>query len=530
MKRILLLILSLIILSASIVADEPERGEIDEILRMLNDIQSGVVVEIMPDTGAYGVNMRDSRYPERDAGTELKYRDIDIDTLSPSSDEFRTIYVPEQMVLLAGVENVPTESSLITTYREEYTTNRPYIGEDVPAFRIIFEDDHENGSEMSPVDIDIRSSTDYMYVSQSNPIYQRPYKLYASPRYNFSHGTLASQSDDHHSGESIEFYNDHISDKIDFRPDKAEDGGYSHMNVWFDLILALPYDSYNESGVFWDNKEFPLADSNDYSSVVTITIGWEQKYRIEYNEGNWGEHQGILNRWPVYDSPRWVDYTSKLGVSGVLRVEKTLSIPFSGFSSTIESGPLDDTGSLVITPYPAASNLSLDAEDTGGDAIPVAEIQFIMTYGSTENELNPSTSNTWIFLSASPDPYASNPNGFMLVHDEAGSILTSYNSTPYTVTATGITANSDGAGGDDVVFDGKEKASDFYLNQTGPDSYIHTEPNYNLELPHTHGKYSHYSEYEGIVSVQIPRTPVAADGMRAGRYTSEIYIHVMTGE
>ena len=480
MKRIFLLLLSLIILSASIVADEPEGGEIDEILRELNDIQSGVVVEIMPDTGAYGVNMRDSRYPERDAGAVLSYSDIDIDTLSPSSGDFRTIYVPAQMVLLAGVENVPTESSLITTYREEYTTNRPYIGEDVPAFRIIFEDDHENGSEMSPVDIDIRSSTDYMYVSQSNPIYQRPYKLYASPRYNFSHGTLASQSDDHHSGESIEFYNDHISDKIDFRPDKAEAGGYSHMNVWFDLILALPYDSYNESGVFWDNKEFPLADSNDYSSVVTITIRWEQKYRIEYNEGNWDEHQILWERWPVYDSPRWVDYTSKLGVSGVLRVEKTLSIPFSGFSSTIESGPLDDTGSLVITPYPAASNLSLDAEDTGGDAIPVAEIQFIMTYGSTENELNPSTSNTWIFLSASPDPYASNPNGFMLVHDEAGSILTSYNSTPYTVTVTGITANSDGAGGDDVVFDGKEKAADFYLNQTGPDSYIHTEPNYNL--------------------------------------------------
>ena len=84
MKRIFLLLLSLIILSASIVADEPEGGEIDEILRELNDIQSGVVVEIMPDTGAYGVNMRDSRYPERGAGAVLSYSDIDIDTLSPA--------------------------------------------------------------------------------------------------------------------------------------------------------------------------------------------------------------------------------------------------------------------------------------------------------------------------------------------------------------------------------------------------------------------------------------------------------------
>lgn len=513
MKRILLLILSLIILSSSIVADEPEQAEIDELKNVLDTI---VKVEIMPDTGAYGVNMRDSRYPEREAGTKLEYKKIDIDTLSPSSDDFRTIYVPEQMVLLAGMENVPKDGTVLT-YREEATGWIPIIGtiySDVPAFRIRYD-------KISPVDIYIRSSTDYMYVSQSNPIYQRPYKLYASPRYNFSHGTLASQSDDHYSGESIEFYNDHISDNIDFRPNEPEAGGYSHMNIWFDLILALPYDSYNESGVLWGNKEFPLADSNDYSSVVTITIRWEQEYTLEYNEGDWKSWTGY------YDNEKWVEYDG-LYASGKLIFEKTLSIPFSGFSSTIESGPLDDTGSLVITPYPAASNLSLDAEDTGGDAIPVAEIQFIMTYGSTEDELNPSTSNTWIFLSASPDSYASNPNGFMLVHDEAGSILTSYNSTPYTVTVTGITANSDGAGGDDVVFDGKEKAADFYLNQTGPDSYIHTEPNYNLELPHTHGKYSHYSEYEGIVSVQIPRTPVAADGMRAGRYTSEIYIHVMT--
>lgn len=529
MKRLLLLFLSLVILSASVVADAPEEWEKDEIQRKLTDIQSNVVLEIMPDTGAYGVNMRDTRYPERDAGAVLSYDgNINFDTFSPSRDDFKTIYVPEQMVLLAGVENVPTESSLIT-YREEKTTNWPILGEDIPAFRIIFETTDKNSKDgMSPVDVRITSSTDYMYVSQANPIYQRPYKLYASTRYNFSDGTVNNYSP-HNSGESIEFFNNHVREPIYFQQEKA--GNYSHMNVWFDLILALPYDSYNESGVLWDNREFPLADSKDYSSVITITISWEQEYRIEYNEGNWKEHQGWFERWDVYDSPRWVDYTSQIpGATGVLRFEKTLSIPFSGFSSTIDSGPTDDTGSLVITPYPAASNLSLDAEDTGGDAIPVAEIQFIMTYGSTPDAMDPSTSNTWLFLSASPDPYASNPNGFMLVHDEAGSILTSYNSTPYTVIVTGVTANSDGDGGNEVVFDGKEKASDFYLNQRGRESYIHTEPNYNLELPHTHGKYAHYSEYEGVVSVQIPRTPVAADGMRAGRYTSDIYIHVMTGE
>ena len=516
MKRLLLLLLTLIILLASVVADTPEPAEIDELKNTLDTI---VKVEIMPDTGAYGVNMRDIRYPERKAGNqeenELIYSDsIDFDTYRPASTDQETIYVPEQMVLLAGMENVPKDGAVLT-YRREATGIGwlEYTYSDVPAFRIKYETE-----KISPVEVRITSSTDYMYVSQSNPIYQRPYKLYASTRYNFSDGSVNNQSG-HMSGKSIEFYNDHISDYIDFRLDEA--GGYSHMNVWFDLILALPYDSYNESGVLWDNREFPLADSKDYSSVITITISWEQEYALEYNAGRWG---GDLYLWE-----NWVDYNG-LYATGTLKFEKTLSIPFSGFSSTIDSGPTDDTGSLVITPYPAASNLSLDAEDTGGDAIPVAEIQFIMTYGSTTAQKDPSTSNTWLFLSASPDPYSSNPNGFMLVHDEAGSILTSYNSTPYTVIVTGVTANSDGDGGNEVVFDGKEKASDFNLDQRGRESYIHTEPNYNLELPHTHGKYAHYSEYEGVVSVQIPRTPVAADGMRAGRYTSDIYIHVMTGE
>ena len=543
MKKVLTiaaLLLSSFVLSAQVIYPDPSifngySGGEDAYVNLQNTIENAVgniTIALMPFDGAYGVNMRDTRYPARDvAGNSmLTYENLPLNSFSSTSNLDK--YNDEQMILMGGVEGVPSSLCdwVVFDYRyEEHKESSsgypPFYGGDVPNFRVRFKDGVVENAE-----IVINSSTDFMYISQSNPIYQREYRLYVVPS-SIGGGNPPNVPPDWDwstvNNEEFTTISKNGIRKADlkFNQDKWEDRAYLYS--WFDLVLALPYDQVNETGVVLDNVEYPLADSDDYSSVITAKITWRQPFEIEYSHGNYRDY----DIWPVTVKNIWTGEGEWEKVSeGEIIYTTVLSIPFSGFSSTIESGPLDDTGSLVITPYPAASNLSLDAEDTGGDAIPVAEIQFIMTYGSTENELNPSTSNTWIFLSASPDPYASNPNGFMLVHDEAGSILTSYNSTPYTVTVTGITANSDGAGGDDVVFDGKEKAADFYLNQTGPDSYIHTEPNYNLELPHTHGKYSHYSEYEGIVSVQIPRTPVAADGMRAGRYTSEIYIHVMTGE
>ena len=111
-------------------------------------------------------------------------------------------------------------------------------------------------------------------------------------------------------------------------------------------------------------------------------------------------------------------------------------------------------------------------------------------------------------------------------------MLTSYNSVKYKVSVRGIgdsASNTDGAGGSVVEFEGDETAGDFLSTSTGIDSYIRTISSGELSLPHQNPSTYQYSEFQGVVSVEIEETPMEADGMDSGRYTSEIYIHVMTG-
>ena len=159
------------------------------------------------------------------------------------------------------------------------------------------------------------------------------------------------------------------------------------------------------------------------------------------------------------------------------------------------------------------------------------------------------STNVWLFLSASPDPANSNSNGFVLVHENAGNMLTSYNSASYEVITKGLrdsAHSADGNEGGEVIFDGKAKDTDFTAGGGASDAYIHTYCNATdgtgSFLPHEAGSFSadgksftsndyhHYHEYHGEVYVKIEPTALKPEGMRAGRYTSEIYVHVMTSD
>lgn len=529
MKKILL-ILFLLMLAAVSWADTPEQSEIDELNEKLST--EGIRMELIPMNGAFGVNMRDTRYPQRDNGSDLYFAD-DLDSnfnsFQPGNEygghPFENVYGNQHIVLLGGIEGVPNfNPEEVLTYRREKTGW--FLGDihsNVDGFRI-------KSINWADIEITVISSTDFMYISQSNPIYQRPYHLYAVPRYSFTddQGSFEPETFSDHEGLPIIRFSseDPTTEKISWPSPERE-----YSNLWFDLILALPYDSYNETGVSYDNREYPLSDAEDYSSTVTFTVRWTVTYEIEYNEGRWDGD--------TYDGESWNHYETR-----AIPFKKDITIPFSGFSSTIEMGPLDDTGSLVITPTPNASNLSLDYEDTGVP-VEVADIHFILNHGK-----NTEPTDAWLFLSASPDPFVKNQNGFVLVHDDAGSMLTSYNSAKYKVSVRGIgdsASNTDGAGGSEVVFEGDETAGDFYSSITGPKSYIRTITSGDLTLPHLSNwkdesgdwdifpdyvEYPtnyQYSEFQGVVSVEIEETPMEADGMDSGRYTSEIYIHVMTG-
>ena len=76
MKKILL-ILFLLMLAAVSWADTPEQSEIDELNEKLST--EGIRMELIPMNGAFGVNMRDTRYPQRDNGSDLYFAD-DLDS------------------------------------------------------------------------------------------------------------------------------------------------------------------------------------------------------------------------------------------------------------------------------------------------------------------------------------------------------------------------------------------------------------------------------------------------------------------
>ncbi len=544
-KVLIALLLILVICSGLAFAD------LTDAENKLSEIESNIVIAMMPFDGANGVNMRDTRYPLRENVVTPGNNPVSTDELDYAGGTSLNNYIgattsnqycDQQMILLGGVESVPTNEfifhadgdlGLTGQYRIKYTTDLP-----------------------NPVHITFNSSTDFMYVSQSNPIYQRPYAVHVARRYALS-DNQTTISGTHNSDPFITLDNDNYFEGAEL---EMHQGGENYTSSWFDLVLALPYDSVNsitETGVTYKNIEYPLNDTADYSSVLTVTLSLEQPYIIQYRET-------MLSEWQ--DLP---------GTEGILSKSTSMAVPFSGFSSTIETGPSDATASLTISLFPAASNLSLNNADTNRE-VKVAELDFIMNlpdyytvnyennqrfYDSAGTEITGILENVWLFLSASPDPFSSNSNGFVLVHENAGNMLTSYNSATYEVITRGIgnsaasaSSNNDG----EVIFDGKAKAGDF--DTTGISSipdYIHTHCNLNDDwsgtyLPSQGRKddlvvdtidpwwgdpydvygssylYHHYHEYRGEVYVKIEPTALKPEGMRAGRYTSEIYVHVMT--
>ena len=552
MRKILIftaLFLSAFILPAQVPVTYPDPSIFGEdsdayinLQSAINEAIGNITIALMPFDGAYGVNMRDTRYPARDVDGNkmLTYADISLNSFSSTSNLDK--YNDEQMILMGGVEGVPSslvDGIVFDTRSEEVS---PWVWQEKPNFLV------RVAGGIKEVTVTVNSSTDFMYVSQSNPIYQREYRLYVVP------SSASGSNLNDYPGNVIRDPFSTISKTgkrnadLKFNSNNLQD---DYLYSWFDLVLGLPYDQVNETGVILDNVEYPLADSKDYSSVITVNLSWEQPFEIIYNKGK----RGPLG---YYRDEDW-DYANPIG-TGTIKLETSLSIPFSGFSSTIDIGPSDDTGSLTVMLTPAASNLSLNDADTNRE-VKVAEIDFIMNLPNyikdgngnyydreTKQPIDIST-NVWLFLSASPDPANSNSNGFVLVHENAGNMLTSYNSASYEVITKGLrdsAHSADGNEGGEVIFDGKAKDTDFTAGGGASDAYIHTYCNATdgtgSFLPHEAGSFSadgksftsndyhHYHEYHGEVYVKIEPTALKPEGMRAGRYTSEIYVHVMTSD
>ena len=252
-------------------------------------------------------------------------------------------------------------------------------------------------------------------------------------------------------------------------------------DIWFDIILVLPYDGMengyierpvSSTGILsYNGREYALVQANDYSALVEITVT-----------------------------------TSQSGSTSTV-------IPFSGYYSGNEEGKRDAVANLYVNPKARASNLSIEKDH--GTRVGVADINFMASGGRAE--INP---DFRIFLSSSNDSTL-DQGEFLLVHEDVVSReepVIGQNAIGYTayLMPDSKTSPNLNHGRNGIGFDGKS----FIAGNSINGSYTDVVHIYNSDT----GEPVSYYMYSGEIQVEIDE-PVSV--MESGRYTSEIFIHVV---
>ncbi len=460
MKKVLALFIVIIALSSSLFAYEYKVGDVQ------SRFNSESNMAVMPYDGAFGVNLRDTgSYPVRNGNVE--YRDGSIIKNDASH------YFDDQMVANGIIEGVFKRIE----WFENYRTDR-------------YRYDLEKVSSMT---LRVDCSSDFMFVSQSDDSYKRPFYLYVLPR--------AVSGENKYAGDPTGTIAPILvtdSSPVEIpAPSNFDD----YTSIWFDLLLALPGEVTDE-GVTVENTFYPLSDADDYTAEVTITIEWTGIYAIKYSS------------WSLIG---WWDDDEQIGTETVT-VERTMTIPFSGYCSFDEQ---ESTGSLYISTTSESQEINLNPD--AASTVKVADISYLVNFGHGLGGSQPAydDSKAWMFLSASPDPGSSLQDGFRLVNQNATGSLTDYNSVPFLVTVEG--------NGQFIEFDGRAKASDFTPDGGIDTEYIETaciwEQHRFNSSNNSNSQYYHSHNFEGEVFVEV--TP-KSDLIAPGRYVGDIYVHVIT--
>ena len=251
------------------------------------------------------------------------------------------------------------------------------------------------------------------------------------------------------------------------------------MGFWFDVVLVLPVDedTSERKGMDTENDRlvvdgnvYPLARTNDYSAIVTISIDFE-------------------------------------GASDPI----SFTMPFTGYYNG-SPNPHNSAAALPvaldINVYPEATNISLDIANRG-KWIDIGHLVFLLN----------STKDASIFLSSSSDPFVAGDE-FKLEKDDLSHTaqLTSVNSIGFTARLTDTNGNVN-------LFEGNEFISPTAsYDSSVPDNFVKLETvttaKFNNE---NHGNVS-YKEYQAEVSIMLDSVDTT---LLSGRYEEEIYCHVL---
>ena len=297
---------------------------------------------------------------------------------------------------------------------------------------------------------------------------------------------------------------------IDFRP-----AGFKYQYMWFDVILCLPYDSAqgtnyvtSEGKMTYNNREYTLVEADDYTAIVTLRIEWNGQ-------------------------------------------EKELTIPLRGYYSA-NITEQDSTASLSVRPRASAANLSI--ETMQGIEVPVADIDFMATgypvrdengnilyYDGDGNQLKPdrvgkdygtmkfdNIDSFYMFLSASRNPFESDPNGFRLIRRNRG-----YTESPYSEDYIGFTVRVsptavEGANQNisPVDFDGTKSVPSSGTLDDDKAGMIQIKKETNYETG-GENKPVTFTRFQATASIIMDQ---ATTVMNDGIYEEEIYVHIVTDE
>ena len=458
-------------------------------------------IQVAPYSGAYGVPMASPYYTGGE--WDKKYGGPPNHPLPDGSFDDANYYSEDEIIAIAAIEGV-TESEF----------NNRFSGEDFT--------------------VSVSCPNGLYFVSQSNPAFKRPFELYLvwkSQTYFEYRETISNvfsvftRWGDGESDQDARYDSEVLSEQGDFEkgrefngfvdyydgdPEKGSylinsqtDFIYHHKdglidtnerreyrnisaNMWCDVILILPgeivqgTDTLVVTGENGRTTEYPLIEADDYTATVTLTF--------KYGD-----------------------------------LEKSITIPFSGYYERGQYEKEEDACSLLVEPNSNAAHLSISRDR--GSWVTVGDLQFMMSTFRPDGSTTPKRYDPVIFASSSSDPFDKNAAEFRMVHSSVtfNTPLTNTNSIPFDVriqrTGTSGTSN--------FIFDGTGSVSDVEQAATSGSYDFGIWPDcIPAYLQHSELQMDYYG-YEGEIAVMM-------DGgnniMKPGRYTGTVYIHVVSSD
>ena len=391
--------------------------------------------------------------------------------------------------------------------------------------------------------VEITISYDGFFRSDVNSSIVRPYKIYLVERTNRGHWNG-----------SVSYYQKNSPiptgiTNIDF-PSQSILNLYESSSgttfFWADFVLQLPQDDADSNGITCDGIYYPLIEGT-YSSEVTITA------RLKNNVGEVVESDSIT-------VPLMAEHTENKVPIGERVSEVSMNVATNAnalnmnLDEMLRTGNPVQVGTLNFMIRSSDNSMNADETPTGDKCTDLNAKLKQESYSDRYWPYNTTTAyhfvegtaeNYKLFLSASENPFETNPNGFMFVHQDFVPGISSYNdlnSVPFYVQVTGINDSYDQLG----VYTGKEYADSGTGDINGDTLYTKCKKIHVLDegiykfnkyktdwggdingIDRTYvNAYSHYHTFEGEISVFVQQNTDLM--LNAGQYHGEIYVHVIS--